>query len=50
LFLLRVAELNIMGRGQGSVTTAGIVAELLCLAAEFTKGGLAVDPLPAPLP
>jgi hypothetical protein len=49
-FLLRAAGLNIMGSVQGSVTTAGIVAELRSLAAELTKGGLAVDPLPAPLP
>lgn len=49
-YLLRAADQNIMGRGQGSVTTDGIVAELLSLAAELTKGGLAVDPLPAWLP
>ncbi|MFF4553467.1 zinc-binding alcohol dehydrogenase family protein [Streptomyces sp. NPDC001422] len=48
-FLLRAANLQIMGSGQGSVTTAGIVAELPSLAAEIASGTLAVDPLVLPL-
>lgn len=48
-FLLRAANLNLMGSGQGSVTTAGILAELPSLAAEIVAGTLAVDPLPIPL-
>ena len=46
---LRAANLQIMGSGQGSVSTAGIIAELPALAAEITSGALAVDPLPLPL-
>ncbi|MFD6494274.1 zinc-binding alcohol dehydrogenase family protein [Streptomyces sp. NPDC059944] len=48
-FLLRAANLQIMGSGQGSVTTAGIVAELPSLAAEIASGTFAVDPLVLPL-
>ncbi|MFD0021331.1 zinc-binding alcohol dehydrogenase family protein [Streptomyces sp. NPDC058382] len=48
-YLLRAANLNIMGSGQGSVTTAGIVAELPSLAEQIAAGTLAVDPLPMPL-
>ena len=48
-FLLRAANLNIMGSGQGSVTTAGIVAELPSLVEEVASGALTVDPLPMPL-
>ncbi|MEU7745816.1 hypothetical protein [Nonomuraea sp. NPDC049158] len=48
-FLLRAANLNIMGSGQGSLTAAGIIAELPSLAAEIASGALAVDPLPMPL-
>jgi NADPH:quinone reductase-like Zn-dependent oxidoreductase len=48
-FLLRAANLTIMGSGQGSVTTAGILAELPSLAEEIASGSLAVDPLPVPL-
>jgi NADPH:quinone reductase-like Zn-dependent oxidoreductase len=47
--LLRAANLQIMGSGQGSVTAAGIIAELPALAAEITRGALAVDPLAIPL-
>ncbi|MGW3630513.1 quinone oxidoreductase family protein [Streptomyces sp. NPDC005122] len=47
--LLRAANLNLMGSGQGSVTTAGILAELPSLAREITSGTLAVAPLPLPL-
>jgi hypothetical protein len=38
-----------MGSGQGSVSTAGIVAELPSLAEEIAAGTLAVNPLPMPL-
>ncbi|MFD5901031.1 hypothetical protein ACFWHG_05970 [Streptomyces microflavus] len=48
-FVLRAANLNIMGSGQGSVTAAGILAELPSLAEEIASGSLAVDPLPLPL-
>jgi NADPH:quinone reductase-like Zn-dependent oxidoreductase len=48
-FLLRAGNLNILGSGQGSVTTTGILAELPSLAAEIASGALAVDPLPMPL-
>ncbi|MFE2426119.1 zinc-binding alcohol dehydrogenase family protein [Streptomyces sp. NPDC059373] len=48
-YLLRAANLQIMGSGQGSVTTAGILAELPSLATEITSGTLAVDPLALPL-
>ncbi|WP_327139196.1 quinone oxidoreductase family protein [Nocardia sp. NBC_01327] len=48
-FLLRAGNLNIMGSGQGSVTTAGILAELPSLVTEIASGALAVDPLPMPL-
>ncbi|MFC1411572.1 zinc-binding alcohol dehydrogenase family protein [Streptacidiphilus sp. N1-1] len=48
-YLLRAANLQIMGSGQGSVTAAGILAELPALAAEITRGTLAVDPVAVPL-
>ena len=48
-FLLRAGNLNILGSGQGSVTTAGIVAELPSLAQEIASGALAVEALPVPL-
>jgi hypothetical protein len=38
-----------MGSGQGSVTTAAIVAELPALAAEITAGTLTVNAAPIPL-
>ncbi|WP_327434320.1 quinone oxidoreductase family protein [Streptomyces sp. NBC_01236] len=47
--LLRAANLQIMGSGQGSVTTAGILTELPSLAKEITSGTLAVNPLALPL-
>ncbi|WP_406335580.1 zinc-binding alcohol dehydrogenase family protein [Streptomyces sp. NBC_00203] len=47
--LLRAANLQIMGSGQGSVTTAGILTELPSLATEITSGTLAVNPLALPL-
>jgi NADPH:quinone reductase-like Zn-dependent oxidoreductase len=46
---LRAANLQLLGSGQGSLTTAAIVAELPALAAQITAGSLAVDPLPTPL-
>ena len=48
-YLLRAGNLNIMGSGQGSVTAAGILAELPDLATQIAAGALAVDPLPMPL-
>ena len=47
--LLRAGNLTIQGSGQGSVTAAGIVAELPSLAAEITAGTFAVDAVPMPL-
>ncbi|MFJ5218457.1 zinc-binding dehydrogenase [Streptomyces sp. NPDC088354] len=46
---LRGANLQLMGSGQGSVSTAGILAELPLLAELITSGTLAVDTLPVPL-
>ena len=46
---LRAANLRIMGSGQGSVTTAAIVAQLPALAAEITAGTLTVNAAPLPL-
>ena len=46
---LRAANLRLMGSGQGSVGTRGIVAELPVLAAEIYAGTLTVDVLPVPL-
>ena len=48
-YLLRAANLQIMGSGQGSLSTAGIVSELPALAREIAAGTLAVDPLALPL-
>ncbi|RHA40710.1 quinone oxidoreductase family protein [Cellulomonas rhizosphaerae] len=48
-FLLRAANLSVLGSGQGSVTTAGIVAELPALAALVASGVLTVDALAVPL-
>jgi NADPH:quinone reductase-like Zn-dependent oxidoreductase len=47
--LLRAADVDLVGSGQGAVTTAGIVAELPALAQEIASGALAVDPVPWPL-
>jgi NADPH:quinone reductase-like Zn-dependent oxidoreductase len=47
--LLRATALTIMGSGQGSVTTRGIVAELPSLAQQISSGALVVNPLPLPL-
>lgn len=48
-YLLRAENLNILGSGQGSLTTEGIVAELPSLADEIAAGHLAVSPIPVPL-
>ena len=48
-YLLRAANLTVLGSGQGSLTTAGIVAELPSLAEEIASGALAVDVLSMPL-
>jgi NADPH:quinone reductase-like Zn-dependent oxidoreductase len=47
--VLRAANLRIMGSGQGSVTAAGIVAELPALIERLTAGALTVAPQPVPL-
>jgi NADPH:quinone reductase-like Zn-dependent oxidoreductase len=46
---LRAANLQLLGSGQGSLTTAGIVAELPELADQITAGTFAVDPISTPL-
>jgi NADPH:quinone reductase-like Zn-dependent oxidoreductase len=46
---LRACNLKLMGSGQGSVSTAGIVEELPALAREVTAGNIAVDAEPVPL-
>jgi NADPH:quinone reductase-like Zn-dependent oxidoreductase len=46
---LRACNLKLMGSGQGSVSTAGIVEELPALAREVDAGNLAVDAEPIPL-
>jgi len=46
---LRAARLQIVGSGQGSVSTQEIVAELPALAGEITAGTLEVDARPMPL-
>jgi NADPH:quinone reductase-like Zn-dependent oxidoreductase len=48
-FVLRAANLRIMGSGQGSLTAAGILAELPDLVDLITAGGLAVAARPLPL-
>jgi hypothetical protein len=47
--LLRAARLQIVGSGQGSVSTADIITELPALAAEISTGTYAIDALPTPL-
>ncbi len=47
--ILRAANLQIMGSGQGSVTTAAIQAELVLLADELTRGTLTTTPRRVPL-
>ena len=46
---LRAANLRVLGSGQGSVSTAAIVAELPALAAEIAAGTFTVDAAPRPL-
>jgi hypothetical protein len=46
---LRAANLQLLGSGQGSLTTAGIVAELPELAEQITAGTFIVDPVSRPL-
>jgi len=46
---LRAARLDIVGSGQGSVTTAEILAELPSLAHEISAGRFTVDARPVPL-
>jgi NADPH:quinone reductase-like Zn-dependent oxidoreductase len=46
---LRAANLQVMGSGQRSVTTRGIVEELPALAREIDAGTFAVDAEPVPL-
>jgi NADPH:quinone reductase-like Zn-dependent oxidoreductase len=46
---LRASQLTIVGSGQGSVSTAGIVAELPALAGHLSDGTLRVDARPVPL-
>ncbi|WP_448061181.1 zinc-binding dehydrogenase [Cellulomonas hominis] len=46
---LRAARLQIVGSGQGSVSTREILAELPALAAEITRGTFDVDARPVPL-
>jgi NADPH:quinone reductase-like Zn-dependent oxidoreductase len=46
---LRAAQLQIVGSGQGSVSTRDILAELPALAEEITRGTFTVDALEMPL-
>jgi NADPH:quinone reductase-like Zn-dependent oxidoreductase len=46
---LRAANLQLLGSGQGSLTTAGIVAELPELADQITAGAFMIDPTSMPL-
>lgn len=46
---LRAANLQVMGSGQGSVSAAGIIAELPALATEIDAGSFAVDAEAVPL-
>ncbi len=46
---LRAGNLQLLGSGQGSVTTAGILAELPALAEQITAGRFHLDPLAVPL-
>ena len=48
-FVLRAANLRIMGSGQGSLTAAGIVAELPSLMEQLTAGTITADALAVPL-
>jgi NADPH:quinone reductase-like Zn-dependent oxidoreductase len=46
---LRAARLQILGSGQGSVSTRDIVTELPALAEEITRGRLRIEARPTPL-
>jgi len=46
---LRAARLQIVGSGQGSVSTREILAELPALAEQITNGALDIDARPVPL-
>ena len=46
---LRAANLQLLGSGQGSLTTAAIVAELPALAEQISAGSFAVEVVPTPL-
>jgi NADPH:quinone reductase-like Zn-dependent oxidoreductase len=46
---LRAARLQIVGSGQGSVSTREILAELPALAEQITNGAFAIDAHPVPL-
>jgi NADPH:quinone reductase-like Zn-dependent oxidoreductase len=46
---LRAAHLQLVGSGQGSVTTREILAELPALAQQITSGTLGIDARPTPL-
>lgn len=46
---LRAADLQLLGSGQGSLTTAAIVAELPALAEQISAGTFAVGVVPTPL-
>jgi NADPH:quinone reductase-like Zn-dependent oxidoreductase len=46
---LRAANLQIVGSGQGSISTRDIVAELPALAHEISSGSYTVDAVPTPL-
>ncbi|WP_123308409.1 zinc-binding alcohol dehydrogenase family protein [Cellulomonas sp. PhB143] len=48
-YVLRAANLRILGSGQGSVTAAGIVAELPALVDALVAGALTVEAEPVPL-
>jgi hypothetical protein len=48
-FVLRAANLRIMGSGQGSLTAAGIVAELPSLVEQLSAGTITAGALPVPL-
>ena len=48
-FVLRAANLRIMGSGQGSLTAAGIVAELPSLIEQLAAGTITADALALPL-
>jgi len=47
--VLRQANIHFLGSGQGSVTTAGILAALPPLAAEIEKGSFSIDAVTRPL-